>query len=92
MTTTSTPEGAALVLQHALDEIANAGRSTPCQADPNPFTSDDPEERQEAAEACAGCPVLLACRHYAQTAEEPFHVWGGIDHTELARAERRAAA
>lgn len=90
--TASTPEGAALALQHILDQIADAGRSTPCQVDPDPFTSDDPEERQQAAQACAGCPALDACRHYAQTAEEPFHVWGGIDLTELARAERRAAA
>ena len=65
----------------ALDDLATRGRSTPCQIDPAPFTSDRPAERREAAEACAPCPILDACRDSADTLRESWHVWGGRDRT-----------
>ena len=32
---------------------------------------------EQAAELCAGCPVLDLCRDYAIAAKEPFGIWGG---------------
>jgi WhiB family redox-sensing transcriptional regulator len=40
-----------------------------------------------AKRLCSRCPVQLACRRYAQQAQEPYGVWGG-----LTEGERRAAA
>ena len=81
---------AALLLHHALDDLAEHGRATPCQVDPAPFVSDDHAERDEAARACGGCPVRIECAAYADAAEEPHHVWGGADRAPDRR--RRAVA
>ena len=43
------------------------------------WTSEAHEERAEAAEQCAGCPVLDACAEVGQ--HERFGVWGGRDVT-----------
>ncbi|MGB3761833.1 MAG: WhiB family transcriptional regulator [Ornithinimicrobium sp.] len=75
-----------------LDELAREGRSTPCRVDPEPFTSDDQDDRAEAAYACAGCPALIACGTYAETAREAHHVWGGIDRTGLDRRKSEEVA
>ena len=58
-----------------------------CQGDPR-WTSDDREERQQAAEMCIGCPVLDQCRDFAVRNFEEAHVWGGKDFT----VQRRNAA
>ena len=77
-----------LTLSDALDDLARRGRTTPCQIDPDPFTSDDPTERREAAQACAGCPILDACRTTAEAMREPFHVWAGADRTPTTRRNK----
>ena len=69
----------------ALDDLAKQGRLTPCQTDPDPFTSDDRDERSEAAQACRMCPLLTACATHADTSPEVWFVWGGIDRTDLSR-------
>jgi hypothetical protein len=61
---------------------------TPCEVDPDPFTSDDHRERTEAAEACAYCPLLEHCREYAELAGEVWHVWAGADRTPRQRKVR----
>lgn len=43
------------------------------------WLSDRHEDRHEAAEQCAGCPVLDACAAAGQ--HERFGVWGGRDVT-----------
>lgn len=69
----------------ALDLLAKQGRLTPCQREGEPFTSDDRDERSEAAQACRMCPLLTACATHADTSPEVWHVWGGIDRTDLSR-------
>jgi|JI10StandDraft_1071094.scaffolds.fasta_scaffold387317_3 hypothetical protein len=66
-------------LTRALLDLADVGRRTPCQLDPDPFTSDDWHQRAEAAEQCQPCPVLAACD--AVGALERWHVWGGAERT-----------
>ncbi|MEP7738116.1 WhiB family transcriptional regulator [Nocardioides sp. 31GB23] len=79
MTTTDPERTAWLALHHQLDVLAQAGRPTPCQVDPDPFTSDERAERQEAALACQPCPARGLCLDYANASAESWHVWGGID-------------
>lgn len=76
-------------LLHAQRELADAGRTWPCQIDPEPFTSDSRDERAEAAEACAGCPLLEPCGRYADAAEERHHVWAGVDRVPPPRTKRQ---
>lgn len=76
------PEGvvtAYLRLAQHLEHLAEQGKRTPCQVDPAPFTSEDHDTRHEATLSCLGCPALAPCLTYAETAEEPHHVWGGRD-------------
>lgn len=75
-------------LRQALQQLAAHGKRTPCQADPAPFTSDDPADRREASQACLGCPVLTACRHHADTLLENWHVWAGEDRTNHRKKNR----
>lgn len=35
-----------------------------------------------AKKICQSCPVLVECRQYALSAQEPFGVWGGLDESE----------
>lgn len=63
----------------ALTALADEGRSTPCQSDPAPFTSEDYRERAEAVTACRSCPVAMPCQRFAELNGERFGVWGGRD-------------
>lgn len=52
------------------------------------WTSEDPNERAEAAKVCRHCPVLIPCRNWALSLPPGFvGVLGGI----LPGARRRAA-
>ena len=75
-------------LTRALLDLADTGRRTPCQLDPDPFTSDDWHERAEAAGRCQPCPVLAACD--AVGATEPAWVWAGVDRTPTTRKQMTA--
>jgi hypothetical protein len=68
-----------LRLAQRLEDMTEQGKRTPCQVDPAPFVSDDHDDRHAASLSCLGCPVLAPCLVYAETAEEPHHVWGGRD-------------
>lgn len=90
-----TPDPAAaawLQLALALDALAEAGRPTPCQVDPEPFVSEERTERAEAAQACQGCAVIDLCERYATTAQEPFHVWGGLQPSQRRKRAREVTA
>lgn len=77
---------AAEVLGHALLELAEQGRATPCQGRRRDrWTSDDAADREWAAHCCELCPVLAACRHVADERDERHHVWGGTDRTAPTR-------
>ncbi len=43
------------------------------------WTSDDPQERMEAAELCVPCPVREACLAGAMERREAFGVWASVD-------------
>lgn len=45
------------------------------------WISEAADERSFAAAHCRGCPVITACRIYADTAKEKAGVWGGRDRT-----------
>lgn len=77
-----------LTLLNAIAKVTEQGSSTPCTRDPEPFTSEDYQQRIEAAAACAGCPVLSQCRDYAEANAERWHVWAGTDRTKAARKEK----
>lgn len=85
---TPTAELAWSVLSQALDVLADTGRPTPCQIDPEPFVSEERTERAEAALACRSCPVLDLCLTYAELGNEPFHVWGGLQPTQRRKRAR----
>lgn len=71
-----------LALGRTLGALNEAGRSSPCQVDPQPFTSNSPSERRQAVVACrTACPALEACSRYADAQPEAWHVWAGDDRT-----------
>lgn len=64
-------------LARALRGALDRGEGVPCLHPTRgaAWTSDDPDELSEAAEACRPCPVLAECR--AAGANEHWGVWGG---------------
>ncbi len=68
-------------LAEGLKTLAENGDLTPCQRDPDPFTSDDPDDRAEAALACHMCRLIDLWHEHAETTGERWHVWGGTDRT-----------
>lgn len=71
--------GAFLALLHGLRRLDDEGRSTPCQLEPDRFTSEDRSERAAATALCATCPVRRRCSVYAEAQRERWGVWGGRD-------------
>jgi WhiB family transcriptional regulator, redox-sensing transcriptional regulator len=49
----------------------------PCQAAPDLFFAERPEELQRAQALCRACPVRQACLAGALERGEPYGVWGG---------------
>ncbi len=83
---------AAEALGHALLELADQGRATPCQGRRRDrWTSESAEERAWAATVCVGlgCEVLLQCRAAADEHDERHHVWAGTDRTPAPPAKKR---
>lgn len=72
-------------LIRAVARVNDRGRLTPCQVDPAAYLSEDKPERQEAAAACASCPVLSTCAEHADQEPERWHVWAGVDRTRPTR-------
>lgn len=72
------------------DALQDALRATvpPCAGEPAAWYAEAPEARQEAAQACSGCPALVPCARYADVAGEPAGVWGGRDRTRPAAARK----
>lgn len=67
-------------LSALLIDLADEGRGTPCQRDPEPFTSEQHRDRREASNVCETCPAREPCATFAALNLEPFGVWGGRDH------------
>lgn len=76
---TADPVAAWLGLQSTLTELAAQGYRVPCLHLSALFVSDDKDERQQALPWCQGCPARTDCHEYAEAANEPVYVWGGVD-------------
>lgn len=69
---------------------------TPCQADPDLWHSDQPDEQQVAARACQGCPVREQCLAEAllheagKTTSGRYGIWGGLTPKQRARMDPSA--
>ena len=64
-----------------LTELLRSGGWLPC-AGRDEWLSEAPDDRGEAAQACAWCPLLDACRPLAEAEEPLAGVWGGIDYEQ----------
>ena len=85
------PAVAHAALQHALAGAAAKRQHVPCAGrDAALWTSEDPAERELAAELCHGCPVLTECGLAAEATDEAWHVWAGQDRAAAAKARRAA--
>ena len=72
-------QAAAGVLAHRLDALADRGRMTPCQTNPEAWFAEHRAQQAAAAEACTYCPLLEPCRTYADATDQVLHgVWGGV--------------
>jgi hypothetical protein len=67
-------------LTDALAALRDRDESTPCQRRPERVFG-TLEDRQRAAAACEGCPILAVCRSYAESTRQTHGVWGGVDRT-----------
>lgn len=85
----TTHEAALLALDAALQDAVDARQHLPCRVafGSSLWLSDRHEDRHEAAEQCAGCPVLDACAEVGQ--HEPFGTWGGRDVTPAKHRGKR---
>lgn len=81
-------------LQDALD--AAPDWSVPCRDDGHPtdWISEDRAAQARAAAACAGCPLIDACRDYASIARRKGGMWGvwGGRHFNSATTQEEPAA
>ena len=74
-------------LVDGLAELAQAGHIAPCVGRPE-WTSDDPDDRADAAEGCAWCPMAGPCLAAGAASRSVWGVWGGLDLSDP--ATRRA--
>lgn len=90
MTVADAPSVAAWVsLQAKLQDLSDSGYRVPCLDLAHLFVSEDPRDRAAAVPWCIGCPALSACHTYAETAQEPVYVWGGIDRAPRYRGSTK---
>jgi len=57
--------------------------------DPELFFPPGDNPATEARQICAGCPVQCECLAYSVIADEPFGIWGGLDHNERRTLRRQ---
>ncbi len=84
---------AAEQLTRALVALADHGRRPRC-GEPGGhelWTSEDADERAQAARWCTGCPVMTECRASADEHDERHHVWAGVDRTPPPASRSRSA-
>lgn len=83
---------AAEAMHLALISLTDRGLRPPCG---NPstrdrWTSDNHEDREAAALACAPCPLTELCREFAVDVKASHGVWAGVDLTRTTRATKPA--
>jgi hypothetical protein len=85
---------AAQALNAALVDLADTGRTTPCQQRDNGdlWLSDDADDREASGHHCRRCPVIAKCLAYSREIRPPlkFGVFGGFDFTPLPRKAKAA--
>lgn len=67
------------LLQRQLRRLEDSGYRVPCLDLADLFVSDNQRDRATAVPWCIGCPARTPCHTYAETAQEPVYVWGGVD-------------
>lgn len=77
-----------------LEQLEDNGRRIPCR-DARPdvramWTSGDPEDQDQAATRCVGCPAVRECDAYGLAYPREVGVYGG--RTERDRKQRRDAS
>lgn len=63
-------------LADAFAALADLGRRWPCRDRPE-WTSDEPDDLRQAADACRSCPVIDACGEYAAQVRPTWGAWAG---------------
>lgn len=58
-------------------------------ADPEMFFPPGDKPGMQARRICASCPVRENCLAYAIIVDEPFGIWGGLDHDERQTLRRQ---
>jgi len=78
-------------LADALDAAAHRGETWPCRDDEG-WTSEDADERAEAARRCTPCPVTALCHEAALEMRPTWSVFAGIDWSDRKSRPKRASA
>lgn len=81
-------------LTRALLRMAERGQRTRCGdgETSDRWTSDDPEERAQAAAWCARCPLGVLCGNYADEVGATWGVWNGTDYSTNSITKKRKTA
>lgn len=80
-------------LNAALATALDHGQFIACASwgdEDNPWLSDDPDDRDWAADRCRHCPVITECAAAGQL--EAWGVWGAIDRTPTKKTTRAPRA
>ena len=68
--------------------------AVPCRDDGHGddwLTDHDPAAIARAVEACGACPLLAACRDFAEASRAPAGVWGGHAYTSATTRDQPTA-
>lgn len=87
--TTSTTASERLTL--ALDDLVARGQTWPCSGD-DAWTSEDHDDRVEAARRCSGCPAITPCAEAADEAGHKWGVWAGVDRGQRPQPKKKETA
>lgn len=61
-----------------------------CSAEPEPFTREvwQPEALKCAQAICQACPVMPECAALADSTQQPWGIWAGIEWHSVRRSEK----
>lgn len=73
-------------LWHRLRQARERGEEVPCLGPGGEaWTSGRVIDQQIAADRCLDCVAMFLCKRYADLAEEPMGVWGGVTRVPVRR-------
>lgn len=73
-------------LMTTIEQHQEDGYRIPCRGPEGALWLGRTVQQRRAAEECAWCPALEACRAYALTYQEECGVWGGLTDTTRKQA------